>query len=62
MAVRGGYEASFKAGANLNTTTSDFQLVRINSASSVAIANTTTQRAIGVLQNRPATGTGAACR
>ena len=62
MAVHGpGLDASFKSGANLNTTTSDWQPVRISSAGSVNLANTTTQRVIGVLQNRPKTGTGAAC-
>ena|SRR3990172_2073171 len=56
----GGFNISFKTGANLDTTTSDFMPVRIGSASSVLIANSTTHKAIGILQNRPNAGTGAA--
>lgn len=61
MAVQSGMDASFKAGADLNTTTTDWQPVRINSAGSVTIANSTTHRAIGIIQNRPKSGTGASC-
>ncbi|MDI6756437.1 MAG: hypothetical protein QME32_00275 [Endomicrobiia bacterium] len=61
MAQAGGYDKSFKAGADLNTTTSDFQPVYVNSAGSVRIANSTTHKVIGILQNRPKSGTGAAC-
>ena len=56
-----GFNASFKAGADLNTSTSDFQPVYVNSASSVIVASATTHRVIGILQNRPKDGTGAAC-
>lgn len=61
MAQAGGTDKSFKAGGDLNTTTSDFQPVRINSSGSVMIANSTTHKAVGVLQNRPKAGTGASC-
>lgn len=57
----GGFNASFKAGADLDTTTSDFRPVRINSSNSVNIAQSTTHRPIGILQNRPNAGTGASC-
>lgn len=61
MSQVAGFDASFKAGGDLNTTTSDWQPVRINSAGSVLIANSTTHRVIGILQNRPNSGTGASC-
>lgn len=56
-----GFDYSFKAGGDLDTTTSDFQPVRVNSANSVLIANSTTHKVIGVLQRRPNAGTGASC-
>lgn len=61
MAQAGGLDKSYKAGADMATTTSDWQPVYINSAGSVRIANSTTHKAIGVLQGRPKAGTGAAC-
>lgn len=59
MSQASGFDKSFKAGGDLNTTTSDWQPVRINSSGSVLIANSTTHKAIGILQNRPKSGTGA---
>lgn len=58
-----GHDKSFKAGADLNTTTSDWRAVYINSSQSVNIVNTTTvaTNTVGILQNRPKSGTGAAC-
>lgn len=63
MSQSSGYEKSFKAGADLNTTTSDFRAVYVNSSQSVMIVNTTTvaTNTVGILQNRPKSGTGAAC-
>lgn len=61
MSQASGFDKSFKAGGDLNTTTSDWQPVYINSSSSVLIANSTTHKAIGILQNRPKSGTGSAC-
>ena len=62
MATGGqGFQQSFKAGADLNTTTSDFAAVRIGSSMSIQIANTSTHKAIGILQNRPKSGTGSSC-
>ena len=61
MSQFAGFEKSFKAGQNLNTTVSDWAAVYINSGSSVITVNTLTQKPIGVLQNRPNSGTGASC-
>lgn len=57
-----GAMASFAAGANLNTSTSDYMPVYINSSNSVAIANTTTNitNTVGIITKRPNSGTGAA--
>lgn len=55
-----GIDITFLTGVDLNTTTADWQPVRINSSTSVALANSTTFKAIGILQNRPPAGTGAA--
>lgn len=57
-----GQIVSFKAGGNLNTTTSDFRPVYINSGTSVRIANTTTvaTNTIGIIVKRPKSGTGTA--
>lgn len=62
MSQFAGYEKSFRAGGDLNTSTSDFRPVYINSSQSVLIASTTVAtNTIGILQNRPNSGTGAAC-
>ncbi len=58
-----GFDKSFKAGADLNTSTSDWRAVYINSSQSVNIVNTSTvaTNTVGILQSRPNSGTGAAC-
>lgn len=63
MSQFAGFNKSFRAGGNLNTSTSDFRPVYINSSQSVLIVNTTTvaTNTIGILQNRPNSGTGASC-
>lgn len=58
MSQAGGFDKSFKAGADLNTTTTQWRPAYINSGSSVNIANTSTLIAVGVIQNKPKTGTG----
>lgn len=61
MSQAGGFDRSYKAGADLNTTTTDWQPVRVNSSNSVMVANSITHRPIGIIQNRPKSGTGASC-
>lgn len=58
-----GFDKSFRAGADLNTTTSLFRPVYINSSQSVNIVNTTTvaTNTIGIMQKLPKSGTGSAC-
>jgi len=56
-----GFDISTKAGADLNTTTSDWEPVYVNSSNSVLIANSITHRVVGILQRRPKAGTGSAC-
>lgn len=60
MSQAGGFDKSFKAGADLDTTTTQFRAVYVNSSGSVNIATSATM-VIGVIQNRPNPGTGAAC-
>lgn len=59
-----GFDKSFRAGADLNTSTSLFRAVYINSSQSVNIVNTTTvaTNTVGILQRLPKSGTGSACQ
>lgn len=59
MSQAGGFDKSFKAGADLNTTTTDWRAAAINSSGSVVVANSAGARPIGIIQNRPKSGTGA---
>ena len=52
---------TFKAAVDLDLSTSQYVPVYITDVNMVDIVTTNTQKAIGILQNRPSKGTGAAC-
>ena len=62
MAVFGdGIDKTYKAGEDLDTSTAQFSVVYLNSQSSVSLCDSIGSKCIGILQNRPKAGTGAAC-
>ena len=57
-----GLDKTFRAGGNYATTTSQYEPVFLSAANTVSTANTSTNVFLGVLQNKPASGSSANVR
>ena len=61
MAVMGDFDHTFKSNTKIGTTTSVFRPVYLLTNGFIDIADTATQKPIGILMKKPLNVTGAAC-